>query len=285
MCRFTLYLGPALPLASLVTEPENSLIHQSYNASERAEPLNGDGFGLAWYPADGSSEPGLFRALTPAWSNASLTSLARVVRSGCMLAHVRAATQVRFVSEANCHPFVDGRFAFMHNGDLGGFEAMRRPLLAELSDRAFAAIHGSTDSEHFFALLGDELDRLGGPREPVAMAAAFRRSVGRVLELRERHAPGEHLYLNAVLSDGRAAVACRFTTDEPAHADSLYRHCGRRYVCEGGVCRMVHTRGRGDAAIVSSEPLSEDGGWEAVPVNHFVLLEGSEVTAVEPVLA
>jgi predicted glutamine amidotransferase len=283
MCRFVFYLGTPIALGSLLTEPANSLIHQSFHSHEREEPLNGDGFGVAWY-VPGHEEPACFRSVTPAWSNQNLRDLARVTTSACVLAHVRAATQSLQVSEANCHPFRRGRYAFMHNGDLGGFEAMRRPLLAELSDEAFAAIHGTTDSEHFFALLGDGLDRLGEPRAPATMAEAFRQAVERVLELRERHAPVEHVYLNAVLSDGHAAVACRFTTDEPGNADSLYRHCGRRYTCEEGVCRMVHTRGRGEAAIVSSEPLSEDGGWEAVPVNHFVLLEGTEVTAVEPVL-
>lgn len=282
MCRFVFYLGTPIALGSLLTEPANSLIHQSFHSHERDEPLNGDGFGVAWY-VPGFEEPARFRSVTPAWSNQNLRDLARVTTSGCVLAHVRAATQILQVSEANCHPFRRGRYAFMHNGDLGGFQAIRRPLLAELSDQSFAGILGTTDSEHFFGLLGDELDRLGDPREAAAMAVAFRRAVERVLELRAGHAPGEHLYLNAVVSDGRAAVACRFTTDQPGEADSLYRHCGRRYTCDEGVCRMVHAPGHGEAAIVSSEPLSGDEGWEPVPVNHFVLLEGSEVTAVEPV--
>lgn len=92
MCRFVLYHGPPITLGSLVTEPENSLIHQSYQSRERAEPLNGDGFGLAWYAPELSAAPALFRSISPAWNNANLLSLARVVRSHCILAHVRAAT-------------------------------------------------------------------------------------------------------------------------------------------------------------------------------------------------
>ena len=49
MCRFTLYLGDPIRLASLVTEPRRSLIRQSFASEEREEPLNGDGFGIAWY--------------------------------------------------------------------------------------------------------------------------------------------------------------------------------------------------------------------------------------------
>ena len=49
MCRFALYLGSELTVSRLVTEPSNSIIHQSFHNLERTEPLNGDGFGLAWY--------------------------------------------------------------------------------------------------------------------------------------------------------------------------------------------------------------------------------------------
>src|SRR6185436_9788616 len=37
MCRFTLYLGPAIRMSALVTEPRNSLIHQSFESQEREE--------------------------------------------------------------------------------------------------------------------------------------------------------------------------------------------------------------------------------------------------------
>jgi predicted glutamine amidotransferase len=49
MCRFVLYMGPAITLDQLTTLPEHSIIHQSYQARLREEPLNGDGFGMSWY--------------------------------------------------------------------------------------------------------------------------------------------------------------------------------------------------------------------------------------------
>lgn len=58
MCRFTYYLGDEITVADLVTRPENSLIHQSVHASERPEPLNGDGFGLVWYVAEPDDSAG-----------------------------------------------------------------------------------------------------------------------------------------------------------------------------------------------------------------------------------
>jgi ergothioneine biosynthesis protein EgtC len=285
MCRFTFYKGKPLMLSALLTEPEHSLIHQSFHARERDEPLNGDGFGVAWY-ADGHEEPALFRSVTPAWSNQNLRELSRVTASHCVLAHVRAATQGLQVGEPNCHPFRRDRFAFMHNGDIGGFAAIRRPLLEKLSDDSFNAIRGTTDSEHFFALLCDEMLKTDAGAGSGGMAGALNRTISTVLALVREHAPGEHIYLNAVVTDGHAAVACRYTTDEPANADSLYTNRGRRYVCEGGVCRMLDPgEQNGSAVMVSSEPLSADGGWDAVPVNYLLRVEPNLGLSLEPVAA
>jgi predicted glutamine amidotransferase len=271
MCRFTFYLGEPIRLSALITEPAHSLINQSFAAREREEPLNGDGFGVAWYVPDVAGEPGRFRAVTPAWNNANLHEIARVVTSPCVLAHVRAATQQLVVSELNCHPFTAERFSFMHNGDIGGFSRVRRKLLAQLSDARFAQIQGSTDSEHFFALLLDELDCEAECPDVEAMARAFQRSIERVAALVAEFAPAEFIYINAVLTDGSAAVACRYTTDAPSDGSSLYLNQGQRYVCEDGVCRMLDTIQDG-SVIVSSEPLSVDPGWSAFAANSMCLL-------------
>jgi predicted glutamine amidotransferase len=279
MCRFTLYTGPPIALSTLLTEPSHSLIRQSYHCEERDEPLNGDGFGVAWYAPDAGPEPALFRSVTPAWSNRNLKSLARVVKSPCVLAHVRAATRGE-VSEANCHPFAFGRYAFMHNGDVGGFSALRRPLLGELGARAFQLIEGRTDSEHLFATFIDELEKEseGGAQ---GMLRALRGAMRRVLDLAAKWAPGEHSYLNLAVSDGEAAVVCRYTSDAPERADSLYVHDGGRYECSDGLCRMVAPDEQG-AVIVSSERLSADPGWSAVPVNHSVTLRAGVALTIEP---
>ena len=272
MCRFTLYLGPPIRLSSLVTEPKNSLIHQSYQSSEREEPLNGDGFGVAWYAPEMHEEPALFRSITPAWNNANLLDLARVVQSPCILAHVRAATRVGTISEANCHPFRWGPLSFMHNGDVAGFAALRRPLLDELSDAAFQAIQGTTDSEHVFALFIDSFLAAGGERTSAALGQAMRRTLQRIVDLAERYGDGQDSYLNMALSDGRCAVVTRFTTKADFAGESLYVDRGRSFVCEEGVCRMVDPEPGGGALLVSSEALSEDPSWEAVPRNHMLVI-------------
>jgi glutamine amidotransferase len=271
MCRFVFYRGRPLRVSALLTEPSHSLIHQSFHSEEREEPLNGDGFGLAWY-VDGIEEPGLFRSLTPAWSNSNLRELARVTTSTCIMAHVRAASRQLEVSEVSCHPFKFGPWSFMHNGEIGGFSRIRRPLLDSLGDTAFHAIRGGTDSEHLFALFIDELIAAGSPTTGVAAANALESAVRRVVELVRRHTPQEPSYLNIAVSNGNIAVACRLTTDSPEFADSLYISQGRRYVCEGNVCRMVEADDFGGAVLISSERLSDDGVWQTIAVGDMVIV-------------
>ena len=96
MCRLIAYAGHSLCVAELVTRPVHSLVNQSYHSTERSEPLNGDGFGVAWYHPELSERPALFREVTPAWNNENLRELARVLYSPCILAHIRAVHYLGF---------------------------------------------------------------------------------------------------------------------------------------------------------------------------------------------
>jgi predicted glutamine amidotransferase len=296
MCRFVLYHGTPITLASLVTEPAHSIIRQSVHADETDEPLNGDGFGVAWYVPDLSDAPGVFRSVSPAWSNQNLLDLARVTKSRCVLAHVRAATSGLVVSESNCHPFTSGPFAFMHNGDIARFGQVKRRILSDLSDLAFSAIKGSTDSEHLFAVFLDEIretNHAAAPDRANVMARALERAIHRIVAIVNQakdHLPrppgvaeGEdHCYINCAVSDGSCAVACRFTTDtdEPS---SLYVHTGRRYICEDGLCRMVAPEKGHGAVIVASEKLSSDPGWQKVPRDHLVIIRETHEAELRPI--
>ena len=74
MCRWLAYMGPPLEIAALVLRPKQSLIRQSRSANLGVTPVNGDGFGLAWW--DNNPEPGLFKDTQPAWNDENLKSLA-----------------------------------------------------------------------------------------------------------------------------------------------------------------------------------------------------------------
>jgi glutamine amidotransferase len=280
MCRFVLYLGPPLTIASLITEPVNSLINQSIHSREQAEPLNGDGFGVAWYIHRLSPHPAVFRAVTPAWNNPSLLSLAKVTRSGTILAHVRAATSGTPATELNCHPFSSGPYTFMHNGDLPGFPVFRRTLLAGLSDVAFATVRGNTDSEHLFAVFLDKVNALPADKPAQRLATALSQTIEYgVKTARGAGTEAGNTFLNIAVSDGRCAAASRFSTADAEETLSLYVHRGTRYVCRDGVCRMVSPKGRG-AVLISSERLSDDPGWESVPNNHMVTVNEEHQVSV-----
>jgi ergothioneine biosynthesis protein EgtC len=274
MCRFALYLGEAVTVSSLLTEPTHSIVKQSYQSREREEPLNGDGFGIAWYAPEMSREPALFRDISPAWNNQNLANLARVVSTRCLLAHVRAASPGLPVTRLNCHPFAWENLAFMHNGVIGGFRHLRRGLMARLSDEAFHVVAGSTDSECLFALLVDAYLARGRPvLNATVLAELLMESMGIVESARREAGVDEPSSLNLAITDGRHAALTRFTSDDQVQAESLYYHSGRRYVCEQGMCRMVEPDVGEGAVIVASERLSSDPGWSPVPPNHLITVD------------
>ncbi len=270
MCRFTLYLGPPVRLSTLLIEPSHSLIQQSFHAEERSEPLNGDGFGVGWYAPPISPEPAVFRSVTPAWNNQNLASLARVVSSPCILAHVRAATPGMVVNESNCHPFQWGKYLFMHNGFIGSFPQVRRRLLQSLSDEAFSVVQGSTDTEHLFALFVDEIVKNGGSDPGECMAECLNHAVWRVMDLVAEHGDGSPSFLNVAVSDGDRAAVCRFTDSTDTPAESLYHICQELYepISRHSPSRRRHERSH--SVVVSSERLTDDADWVEVPQNQLV---------------
>ncbi|MCV6604710.1 MAG: class II glutamine amidotransferase [Porticoccaceae bacterium] len=271
MCRFALYLGSQnIPISTLVTEPAHSLIHQSYQSRERSEPLNGDGFGVAWY-AQEEPEPAIFKDISPAWSNANLRHLARVTRSRCILAHVRAATSGLPVTYTNCHPFAEQQLSFMHNGELSCFTRQRRKCLAMLSDNAYQVIKGTTDSEFLFALFLDNYWTLGNQTEPLQrLQQALSATIEQAATLCNQHRYGTST-LNLVVADGSRAVASRFTDGTPEEANSLYVQSGGSYCCNDGYCSMEQAdEQQHRSVIITSEGLNDDPQWQRVPVNHLV---------------
>ena len=203
MFRWAANIGEPIFLDEVVSRPGHSLIRQSQSAAEAKTATNGDGFGLAWY--DRRPEPGLYRDVYPAWSDPNLRSLAEQVCSGLFLAHVRASTGSA-ISRNNCHPFVVGRWSFMHNGQVGGFEAFRKRADMLVPDHLYGFRKGATDSEVLFLLALAE-----GLEEDAPGALA--RAAGKLAGLSRDHGEGPHLRLSAAFSDGQALWAARGSCD------------------------------------------------------------------------
>lgn len=283
MCRFVLYMGPPITLDLLTTRPAHSIVNQSFSSRMRSEPLNGDGFGIAWYVPEISPEPAQFRSIRPAWNNVNLIHLARVSISPVVLAHIRAATKGSGVSETNCHPFGVGRHAFMHNGRVAQFQQIRRRLRDSLTDDAYLSIHGTTDSEHLFALFRDHLSRQRAEPPIESMAEALRATIRDVERLTAETGTAQNSLLNMAVSDGERSAVTRYATGTGT-APSLYYQTGSRYVVEQSICRMISDDDATRAVLVASEPLTDDQTWSEVPPNHMVLIDRELKVRVEAVV-
>jgi glutamine amidotransferase len=246
MCRWLTYSGRPIYLEKLLFEPENSLIQQSLHARKARVATNGDGFGLGWYGA--RTTPGTYHETLPAWNDRNLKSLSHQLQARLFFAHVRASTGTA-TSRANCHPFTHGQWLFMHNGQIGGYDKVRRPLEQLIPDELYHCRQGTTDSELFFFLLF----RHGLETDPARALALTTRTI---LDVMEAHEVEEPFRMTASLSNGARTWAVRFATDQ--EPPSLY------YGCEP------------DGLIIVSEPLDLIADhWQRVPPGHLVTVESA----------
>ena len=260
MCRLLAYLGPPIPLARFLTEPEHSLVEQAYQPREMtAGVVNADGFGVAWYDAR-RPPPYRYRNTCPIWSDVNLEDLGAHVESGHALAYVRSATPGQGLDMANTQPFVHGRWSFVHNGFVEGFGEqsgirLRRAIGERLDDAHWAIRPGETDSSYLFAWLMQHLD--GAPPE-----AAISDALHAFDSL-----PGlKRVGLNFLLSDGRRVYAVR-------HARAA--DCATLYL-------LTDAADFPGATLVASEPLF-DAGWQAMPANSLTVLSDDDRTGRHPV--
>lgn len=253
MCRFLAYLGEPVFLEEIITKPCHSLIHQSLHASEAKTVTNGDGFGLGWYGS--RPEPGLYRELRPAWSDENLLALCRQVRSHAFFAHIRAATGTA-TTRANCHPFTHGRSMFMHNGQIGCYQKLKRRLENMIPDELYLERDGTTDSELIFLnaiARGAETDPVRAFDEVITEVGALMRGCGVC----------EPLRFAATFTDGETLQAFRWASDD--RAPTLY---WRR--SEGAI-------------MVASEPIdSQHESWVAIPQGHCLTATATGVPEIRP---
>jgi gamma-glutamyl hercynylcysteine S-oxide hydrolase len=244
MCRHLAYLGPPVPLRQVLTDPPHSLYRQSWApAMQRHGTVNADGFGVGWY-ADGDPVPARYRRAVPIWGDPSLPDLARVTRSGAVLAAVRGATPGTALGEAAAAPFGSGPWLFSHNGVLDGWPGWAEHAAVRINGFSPFSLEAMVDSAFLWALV---LGRLrAGAAADVALAAT-------IASVEEAGGSGR---FNFLLTDGRSITA---TTA----GDTLWYRRG------------------GGAVTVASEPCDDEPGWTEVPARQVLTAVPSEV-AVRP---
>ncbi|GAA4110990.1 MULTISPECIES: ergothioneine biosynthesis protein EgtC [Streptomyces] len=241
MCRHIAYTGPPLTLGELLVGPPHGLHRQSWAPRrQRYGTVNADGFGVGWY-AEGDPAPARYRRAGPIWADPNFADLARVVRTGTLLAAVRDATEPGADGEAAAAPFAAGRRLFSHNGALRGWPASVAGLAAALPAEALLRLEARCDSAFVWALVLNRLDSGDEPGQALADT---------VVELAAA-APGSRL--NLLLTDGGTIAAT-------AWGDTLwYRH------------------EPGRSTVVASEPYDDDPHWREVPDRTLLTASRTDV--------
>ena len=260
MCRFAGYIGDDyMILSDLLNKSSSSLINQSYDAKESAKPINGDGFGIAWYNHNVDDKPATYKSINPAWNDYNLLNIISKVRAKCFIGHVRAST-VGNVNLNNCHPFTYKDIVLTHNGTIYGFNSIRKDVLSLLDNEIINNIKGNTDSEHFFGLM---LQNLKNARvEDVNKATtdqickAITNSINTIVKLQKRISSDLVSYINLIVTNGKMFVSCRYSND-PDKSMSFY-----------------YSRQK-NSTIIASEPLNPAYAWVDLPVNHFLVIKGN----------
>ncbi|MCC2277868.1 ergothioneine biosynthesis protein EgtC [Streptomyces sp. ET3-23] len=242
MCRHLAYLGAESPLGELLVEPSHSLLRQSWAPRRQQHgTVNADGFGVGWY-APGDPVPARYRRAGPVWADLSFTDLARVVRTGALLAAVRDATAPGADPEAAAAPFAAGRWLFSHNGALTGWPDSVAPLASRLPASTLLRLAARTDSAFAWAVVEHRL------REGEAPGPAL---AGAVADLAGA-APGSRL--NFLLTDGVCIAATTW-------GDTLW-----------------YLRGPDGRTVVASEPYDDDPRWAEVPDRTLLTADRTDVS-------
>lgn len=261
MCRLFAQVSPRPAGArDLLVDSPFSLLRQSDMSAENPQK---DGWGLAWFGADGkprvvksgraaSEEPERFRAAADA-------ALSPVV-----LGHLRAASNPH-IDEAHAHPFEDEGWTFIHNGTL----TVAPEVAAALGPRR-ARLRTDSDSEIYFQQFLKYLALHGEPSR--AFEACVEEDWRLWGECPERYPDASTPYtsLNAIASDGRGLHAlCHASRPGPARV---------------GLCHpdqpwsVMSFAERGGRFVLASEGV--DGGeWTRLspPETLSATLEGGRV--------
>lgn len=252
MCRLLGYLGETVLLDRLLYKPEHSLIVQSYQPREMtAGILNADGFGIGWYHPEKETNPYIYKNTSPIWNDVNLPHLSRYVESQCILAYVRSATPPASVDIGNCQPFTQDHLSFIHNGFINHFrDTLYRPIRHLLEDSIYNYITGTTDSEHIFALVLNEL----GKAEDISLKTALQRALEQLVSLSQSY--DISFSANIVLSDGKKLVASRYAYN--TSTPTLY------WLRDDAMFP--------GAVILASEPLF-GGNWNSCPPSSLISVQ------------
>ena len=188
---------------------------------------------------------------------------------------MRAATGGSPVQQTNCHPFRFGRWLFLHNGRLRGFDKIRRDLVFAVGEELYPHIEGTTDSEVMFHLaltFGLQDDPVGALERMVGLVEATGREAG--IE--------KPMQMTVGLTNGHAVYAVRYSTD---HGESDFGSRTLFHSRSMSALKQLNPRFdrlSDDAIVVVSEPLNDVlDYWEEIPESTAITVSGSTIETRE----
>ena len=255
MCRLFGFRSavPAAVHPALVTE-KNSLVIQSREHK--------DGWGIAAYGVE--PRPNVAHGVGPAHSDPDFHRVSSQVSAHTVVAHVRLAS-VGAVELRNSHPFLYGRWSFVHNGTLKNYERHRPAIEALIGEQFRSNIHGSTDSERCFHLF---LTRLAarGPLEGAAQLEDVARALAETMELVADitdESEQARSAMNFLVTDGKVMAATR-------RSRTLFLSDGRRAASCMAAGPLRHGT-RLDQLLIASEALcGNHTAWTEVSEEEVV---------------
>lgn len=156
MCRHLGWLGAPRSVASLVLDPPQGLLVQSYAPRRQKHGLmNADGWGAGFF--DGGV-PRRWRSDKPLWGDASFASVAPALSSECVVAAVRSATIGMPIEPSASAPFTDGRWLLSHNGVV---DRAVLPLSAVAESTVDSALLAALVFQRGMDVLGDTIAEVG----------------------------------------------------------------------------------------------------------------------------
>lgn len=308
MCRVLAYIGPEIPLESLLLEPDNSLINQTLDPEGHPlMQLAGWGFGIWSEHLLAPETPLLYRRPMAAFYDDNAEGLIPSLQASTMLAHVRAAAYDAgaVLADENCHPFSypNTPWIVAQNGDLPNWKLLQRELLPHCKDEYLQHMSGNTDTEFLYVLL---LSLMDGD-EDADVKRAFEQMMGLIVEAMTTHdlvelaklkmalvAPDRIIGVNvgsghrgetAPAGDWRELRKSGPGTDDYALSmllEPLYLLSGRNFTdYEASYDVDATPIEEATSVILASEPLTENGDdWTHLEFGHIVFLrkEGTTIT-------
>lgn len=250
MCRLLGYVGDS-PLSA-----EDALGPDQFAAFTGLSRVHRDGWGMAW-----RTPGGIAVATSPrtAAEDPRFHELAATPLSDAGVVHLRWATDGLLVGPENTHPFTAQGLALAHNGSIQPVPALE----ALLSDRARAALQGTTDSERYFQFVLDRINASGDEAEGLhdairRLATAFPRASLNALVLSSTALYCVHV--NSLAQPPLADLREVFGSDERMPAGHATAYFALSYRSDDRGVRVASTG--------LSEP-----GWTPLPQNAILTID------------